>query len=450
MVCPGLFGAHEHYLHGLFGALNQVASLAQCATLEAVRLVLVDQLAHQATGTVMAVQWNSANVPVAALTRDFLDTVGGGRTILVWDQSFHACVVSSSMLRQLETRGFPPRIKGSNSNGYLTEEYAMFAMAWLEYERDHFRRLLVSQQEIFFSHGFTRIADKDVLGHGLLGALVEAYDDGTLVLPCEGSIQSWMIEDGVRPLSTDNGLFNINGIKDYADGAFGARTAACAPHHYHGTEDTGLLMRTPEQLQRLITLAHRHGFGRVGVHCIGPEAIRLLAGVYTKALDEMGGDASGVILGFEHFEAPDLATVQAVAKMQRAGVPVEVVTNPTFNSDIGVYGDRLDETVLRMINPYRTFGAEGLIVQAGTDGIPTQNPWTSMGWAVDRPAQFGEENVPVEDAFGMYADGTLEVGKPATFIITDRDFIRRSDEVGQVQVRETWIGGDRVWRRGHK
>ncbi len=447
IVCPGIYGSHEHWMHAYFGEHNQVIDLSGCTTLaqmvEAIRL----QRACQPTGTLMFVNWNTGFVPASQLTMGVLDQAVGRRPAVVFDQSFHAAQASSAMMVLLDSQGLPAHAAGSKRGGYLTEEYVMFLIGALTYDPEHLASILEAQQEMLFSMGFTRLFDKGVMGGELFWRLHDLFGSGRLVMPTEALVPVWMLEDQAIASATATTNFRLRGAKDFADGAFGARTAACGPLHYHGTDNGGLVMRTDEQLMQGIVAVREAGLDFFGVHCIGPAAIAQYARVMDAALMRFGPSEIGITLSFEHLECPDLEVIRQIAALQRAGVNVEVNTNPTFASDLVDYPGHVHPDVLSRVNPYGDFRREGLEAHGGTDGIPDHDVWGSIGTMVTRPDGRREQELTVEEAFGLYSDTELKVGAPATFLFVDRDFVTCPYEVSQVQVRETWIGGKRVWRQ---
>jgi predicted amidohydrolase YtcJ len=130
------------------------------------------------------------------------------------------------------------------------------------------------------------------------------------------------------------------------------------------------------------------------------------------------------------------------------------------------------EERMTWFQPYRTLFEKGVKVGGGSDhmqkvgSLRSVNPyhpflgmWTTLvrvpRWQVT--ALHPEQILTREQAIRLYTiqnawltfeekeKGSLEVGKLADFIVIDRDIMSCPiDEVRQIQVKETWVGGRRV------
>ena len=101
----------------------------------------------------------------------------------------------------------------------------------------------------------------------------------------------------------------------------------------------------------------------------------------------------------------------------------------------------------------------GIPLCFGSDGMP-YGPLYGLHWAVngffEDQRLTPEEAVRAYTAGGAYAAfdegivGTLEAGALADFVVLDGDPFREPESIVRCRVRETWIGGDRVFSRdGH-
>ena len=127
---------------------------------------------------------------------------------------------------------------------------------------------------------------------------------------------------------------------------------------------------------------------------------------------------------------------------------------------------------LEYFQPYQTLAEKGVTVGGGSDhmqkvgslrSVNPYNPFLGMWTTLTRhPRWMGESLHPEQiidraDAIRLYTinnawltfeekeKGSLESGKLADFIVLDRDILECPlEEVKEIQVRETWLGGERV------
>jgi predicted amidohydrolase YtcJ len=119
-----------------------------------------------------------------------------------------------------------------------------------------------------------------------------------------------------------------------------------------------------------------------------------------------------------------------------------------------VYESRLGSLRIRNNNPYRRIARLGIPLCFGSDGMP-YGPLYGIHWAVN--GYFEDQRISPEEAFraytagGSYAafdertKGTLEAGRLADFVILDGDPFVDPSGINRCRIRETWIGGDRVF-----
>ena len=154
----------------------------------------------------------------------------------------------------------------------------------------------------------------------------------------------------------------VHGIKLFADGALGARTAALTGSYRGGGK--GVLLHTDAELRALI-LSAAALTGRVAIHAIGDAALEQVL----TALEQAAGKKK-----FEaRLEHAQLITLEQAQRARELGV--KLCMQPNFSADSTDYADRLPARYLRGNNPFRMLidragFMPGRDLTFGSDGMP--------------------------------------------------------------------------------
>jgi predicted amidohydrolase YtcJ len=176
-------------------------------------------------------------------------------------------------------------------------------------------------------------------------------------------VQCWATPRTFQTLSPSS-REALAGLKFFADGAIGSRTAALRGTLRDGRR--GLLLYQDAELLR--ALGECDGSGKpVAIHAIGDRAIEQVLGVLERL------DRDGVrfpLVRMEHVQFID----EVQARRARA-LGLVLSMQPNFNSDSRDYTDRLDQYWLAINNPFRMLidrvgFSPGKDLIFGSDGMP--------------------------------------------------------------------------------
>jgi len=247
--------------------------------------------------------------------------------------------------------------------------------------------------------------------------------------------------------STGDDHVIAGGVKLYADGSGGARTAWLYDDWnkgYRGVDasNRGYPASNPDTIRMLIRLYHDAGM-HVSVHSIGDRAIDWVVDTYDQAMRE--NPKKGLRHGIIHSNISTDHAIDVMARLQHefdAGFPEPSATFTWWLGD--TYAGNFGPTRSLRLNPFRSFRAKGMTWANGSDFPVTPFPAQYGIWAaiarepllgVYGKDPFGRaESVDVHAALRavtiwaarqMFLEkkiGSIEVGKYADLAVWDRDF----------------------------
>ncbi|MGC9114826.1 MAG: amidohydrolase [Fervidicoccaceae archaeon] len=255
-----------------------------------------------------------------------------------------------------------------------------------------------------------------------------------------------------QPLRGKEGFVEVRGVKLFADGSFGARTALLSEPYADDPKTRGVAVMGREELSSWIGRAAEMGM-QAAVHAIGDGALDAVLSAFKMA--GIGGDLGRV-------EHASLVRPDQLAILSSLGIGVAV--QPHFVISDWWLVKRLGRERARFAYPFKTLLSSGISVGFSTDSpVEPLDPFLTVDAAVNRGKNEGielfevtkHERLSTEEALHCYTKGsasllreesigTLEEGKKADFIVLDRDPLRAED-LKSVKVVETFLQGRKVY-----
>ena len=265
------------------------------------------------------------------------------------------------------------------------------------------------------------------------------------------------------PHATAGDKVVVRAVKLYADGALGSGGAALLAPYSDDPQNTGLLVETPEELERLARLAAESGF-QVCTHAIGDRGNRVILDVYERVLESDGSDRRFRI---EHAQ---VVALEDIARFKELGVIPSM--QPTHcTSDMYWAEDRVGPERIKGAYAWRRFLDDGNPLPLGSDApVESVDPlwgiyaavtrqdhdnWPDGGWYADQRMTVLEalRGFTIEAAYASFSEdevGTIETGKLADFTILDRDILHIAPhELLNTRVTHTIVGGEIVFSSSH-
>ncbi|MFJ3820883.1 amidohydrolase [Streptomyces nodosus] len=314
-------------------------------------------------------------------------------------------------------------------------------------------------QDVFLAAGVTTVGDAQASRRE-----VEAYlrlrDAGDLRMRVSAYLTSALLDTAldlglVRALGDDR--FRVQGVKFYADGTLGGWTAYFPEGYAADCCHHGQLYHTAEEYAELVGRAHRAGL-QTATHAQSPHAIGMVLDAVEKAQADL--PRPDIRHRIEHCGLPTDDQIQRMADL--GVVPVMQPQHHLRTGDgtlaaVGELGHRY--------NPAGRCAEAGVPVVFSSDApVAPPSPLEAVYAGATRRTVLGtvlgDESLRLPVAAGLHAHtaaaaralhleqsaGTLAVGAWADFTVLDADPARTpAEDLRDIAVRETWVGGRRAW-----
>ncbi len=409
-----------------------------------------------------------------------LDKMCSTRPVLVMRHDGHICAVNTVALNRLKidkttvkdliTPSGEIRVDSEgNPTGVFTEEATKLALDVISLpETDQLKKACEETSIELASFGLTTC-----------GGIVQAGDKGvegkagSLVLPLiETFIQEGIIrQDYVFYITTDRpkvlkhlkksfakldkgeNRFVVRGIKIYADGSFGARTACLFEPFTDSAEGaSGFMVTNKEELFQLFKETRDLGFD-IACHAIGDKANRIVVDVYKQLIDPKVNNPTRC-----RIEHASIITEDTLVDASQIGLIL--ACQPAFlNSEYTYLERRLGAERIHHTYPFRSIIDTGIILAGASDApIESANVLAAIRACVTRNGLAPEQAITVTEALRMFTynsayalgqeniKGSLETGKLADFVILERDLrIVPVEKLVDVKILATYHRGKEIY-----
>ena len=482
-VLPGIIDSHTHY-HWTAKAKKDLALLGK--TLPEIQEIVRKRAEELPEGSwIVGSGWLNALFPGGAWPdRSVLDEVAPNHPVFLiraCGNSYWANTKAFEMAGIDENTPDPNheilRRPDGTPSGVLMGWFAQnIAKLIPVYQGDEYKRMLRETQEAYLKYGITSISDEGAgaftafgTGNGKLTVetLKELYEEKAIdlriymnVAQIQNEYYKEVLAEGPKTGLYDN-HFDLRGVKIWADGSQGTRTAYVIDGYQDDPENHGKRYYEDAELTRLFKEINDAGF-QTTVHAIGDAACRQIIDCYEAAFG--ADDTTDRRFKIVHFQ---LARPEDVKRF----VKHHMIDNTQF----GQYGEDLDfgdvaigkEQFLQSYDWRTILDLGGRIVGSSDSPLDSANPFEGLYVGVTRRNLAGENRLDpnpkrgaltreealrtytTDAAYGMFQEdlkGALEPGKLADFIVISDDYFECPENaIKDIKVLRTVIGGKTVW-----
>lgn len=464
-VYPGLIDAHCHFYN--YGLNLKYADLVGTTSFSEILERI--QKHHRAFPSewVLGRGWDQNDWEIKEYpTNEKLDELFPDTPVLLTRIDGHGAIANSEALRRAKIT-VDTKIEGGKllmKNGKLTGVLIDNAIDTVRsmipktaYE-EKVTALLKTQQQCF-SVGLTSVHDAG-LGYEIIDLIDSLNKSGDMKMRIyamlsadEESIERYM-HKGIY--KTDH--LNVRSIKLHADGALGSRGALMIEPYSDNPANLGLLVSDISYLEEMCRKAYEYNY-QVNTHCIGDSANRLILDIYGRIL----GSKNDRRWRIEHAQVihpddfhkfgdysvvPSIQSTHATSDMywadERLG-PQRIKGAYAYRQLLRENGwlPNGSDFPVESINP--VYGFYAAVARKDTEGYPAGG--FQMENALTREQALKAMTVwAAKAAFEEHEKGSLETGKFADFIITDKDLMEvPENEIPQIQILSTFLNGEEVY-----
>lgn len=456
VIIPGFIDAHTHFVQMGINALN--LDLSKTRSLKDLLYMVRNRCKSSPTGRwVLGSGWDESNWPEKRYpTLVDLDAIPIGNPVWLRRIDGHMGVANSLALQKTHipesTRGFE-KDDSDEPTGILREE----AMEIIEEETKPDQEMMLKGLKKAIAkarqRGVTSIHDMAEPQHiTLYEQLAKVGGIGVRVYLNFFASSLRKVIGSSRKTGEGDDFLKLGALKLFADGSIGARTAALRKPYSDDPDETGMLVRHQNELDRLVEKADKHGI-QLAIHCIGERGIdaaltALETGCNRRTLKQRRHR-------LEHFE---LVEPQARDRARKLHLVLSMQPNyvDLWSKRDGLYETRLGRKRLQTNNPFGRLLAMGLPIAFGSDCMPF-SPLYGIYSVVNAPLV--AQRLSVRDSIACYTAGSayasfdeetrgsIEGGKLADLVVLSNDPFENPGYLESTRVDMTVFDGKVVFVR---
>ena len=464
-VYPGFIDAHCHF-YG-YGLDLQHADLKGSKSFDEVLERLQTHVQKYKTTWIMGRGWDQNLWRVKEFpTNEQLDKLFPDKPVLLIRVDGHAAIANSEALKRAGIT-LNTKIDGGSivsKNGKLTGVLIDNAVELVKNiipkpNIEEEKQSLMLAQHNCFTVGLTSLSDAGlpVKTIHLIDSLQKA---GQLSMRVYAMLD---VSDSNFVAFMQKGIYktdylNVRSIKMYADGALGSRGALLLQPYSDDVKNTGLSLTPIKQMIKNCKLAYKNNY-QVCTHAIGDSANRMMLKIYGNILKTK----NDLRWRIEHVQVVNENDFDLFAKF--SVIPSVQPTHAT--SDMYWAEQRLGQERVKGAYAYKQLLQQNGWLAAGSDfPIENINPVLGFYAAVARKdfeskpeSGFQKENAltreqalramtiwAAKSSFEELEKGSIEVGKFADFVVTDKDLMTTPEnDIFNIKVLKTFIGGKCVY-----
>jgi predicted amidohydrolase YtcJ len=390
-ITPGFRDAHVHLLH--LGMGRGRLDLSSSASLADALSSLAEFSKQRGKADVIwgvgwdETRWREQRPPV----REEIDHWIPDQPVVMRRVCGHLAILNSCALSQAREHW-----SDISPSGRLVEEHAMkLASLWPDSPEEREEALLDAQKQAFRA-GITRIAEMG--SSGSAETYLSLFARGELRLHVDLFFGPAEMERAIE--LRDSGRFDrvnlrLGGIKIFADGSVGARTAAFL-EPYADRQGRGSLLYPDHALYGLLERCLKNGL-QVAIHAIGDAALRQVL----RQMERLEAEHAQLRPGWVSLEHAELLTPGVLERIERLGVRLSVQPNfvAQWGHPGGLYDRALGQERWKRMNPFREIWQRDIAMVFGSDGMP-MDPALGLHGAVHHPMP--EFRLSPEEALAVY------------------------------------------------
>lgn len=461
-IIPGLVDAHTHFVYWAM-TLTQISLQAETTIAGCLAEIKkhASKLGHSEWIVGEGYRPTVLGEPKEPI-RFQLDRISGGRPLFIFSKDQHSAWVNS---RALELAGIHTdrpdprggkfgRADSGEPNGILYEGPAESLVLSRIPTPDNAKlsKPYSRALKIAYSRGVTGIHSMDSPEFfGFFSSLAENGKIGLRVNYYPGVSMLDSLERTNTTYGTGTEFFRIAGIKIFADGSLGSKTALCFKPYAGHRKNFGIEVTTVPQMKRLIRRAAKLGLPSA-IHAIGDKAVSNVLDAFETAPKL----APAVRHRIEHTQLTRRSDIQRLKRLRVIGSMQPSHCLSDIETSRELWGKRSANAFL-----FRSLLDAGVDLAFGSD-VPIEplHPIDGIAAAVRRARPgsrdifYPQQRISATEALYAFTAGPaiaageadrrgyLLPGYPADFVILDRDITRApATKITAVTVLATFLNG---------